>query len=49
MTLPCFTHVSIVARDWRRLACFYETALGCERVPPERDLAGDWLAAGTGV
>ena len=44
-----FTHVNIVARDWRRLANFYEHALGCERMPPERDLEGRWLEEGTGV
>jgi catechol 2,3-dioxygenase-like lactoylglutathione lyase family enzyme len=44
-----FVHVNLVARDWRALAAFYEQVLGCEAVPPERDLEGPWLAAGTGV
>jgi catechol 2,3-dioxygenase-like lactoylglutathione lyase family enzyme len=44
-----FAHVNLVARDWERLAAFYERVLGCTRVPPERDLSGDWLEAGTGV
>jgi catechol 2,3-dioxygenase-like lactoylglutathione lyase family enzyme len=44
-----YRHTSIVARDWRRLADFYVRALGCVVVPPERDLAGAWLDAGTGV
>jgi catechol 2,3-dioxygenase-like lactoylglutathione lyase family enzyme len=44
-----FAHASIVARDWRRLARFYEQVLGCVVVPPERDLSGRWLAEATGV
>jgi catechol 2,3-dioxygenase-like lactoylglutathione lyase family enzyme len=42
-------HVNLVARDWQRLAAFYERVFGCTRVPPERDLSGSWLEAGTGV
>lgn len=44
-----FGHVSIVAADWRRLAAFYTTVLGCEFVPPERDYSGTDLERGTGV
>jgi catechol 2,3-dioxygenase-like lactoylglutathione lyase family enzyme len=44
-----FGHVNLIARDWRALADFYTTLFGCELVPPERDYAGDDLAAGTGV
>jgi catechol 2,3-dioxygenase-like lactoylglutathione lyase family enzyme len=33
----------------RRLAAFYQEVLGCTPVPPERDLAGEWLERGTGV
>jgi predicted enzyme related to lactoylglutathione lyase len=44
-----FVHVNLVARDWRRLAQFYEQVFGCTPVPPERDLAGQWLEDGTGV
>jgi predicted enzyme related to lactoylglutathione lyase len=44
-----FVHANIVARDWRRLAHFYETVFGCLPVLPERDLAGQWLEAATGV
>ncbi len=43
------THVNLIAWDWRRLAVFYETVFGCVRVPPERDLAGPWLDAATGI
>ena len=44
-----FGHVNLVARDWRRLAEFYTRVLGCVLVPPERDLRGPALEAGTGV
>jgi len=44
-----FAHVDIVARDWKRLAAFYEEVFGCLRLPPERHLAGDWLDAATGL
>ena len=44
-----FGHVNIVARDWRALASWYERVFGCVPVPPERDLRGPVLEAGTGV
>lgn len=44
-----FGHVNVIARDWRSLADFYIRLFGCEVVPPERDYAGDDLAAGSGV
>ncbi len=44
-----FVHTNLVAQDWQRLARFYEQIFGCTPVPPERDLAGDWLEAATGV
>jgi len=44
-----FVHTNIVARDWRRLVRFYERVFGCMPIPPERDLAGRWLEAATGV
>jgi catechol 2,3-dioxygenase-like lactoylglutathione lyase family enzyme len=44
-----FGHVNLIARDWRRLADFYQRVLGCTFVPPERDYRGPELAAGTGV
>jgi len=44
-----YVHTNIVARDWRRLADFYETVFGCEFVPPERDYAGADLERGTAV
>jgi catechol 2,3-dioxygenase-like lactoylglutathione lyase family enzyme len=44
-----YVHTNLVARDWRRLARFYERVLGCTPVPPERDLSGEWLGQATGV
>ncbi len=44
-----FGHLNIVAQDWRRLVDFYVDHFGCVPVPPERDLKGPALEAGTGV
>ncbi len=44
-----YKHTNIIAKDWRSLAKFYRDVFGCELVPPERDLQGEWLARGTGV
>ncbi|MFN2185927.1 MAG: VOC family protein [Anaerolineae bacterium] len=44
-----FAHVNLVAKDWRRLARFYEQVLGCVPVPPERKLEGELLERATGV
>ncbi len=44
-----YTHTNLIARDWRRLAAFYQRVFGCVPVPPERHLSGDWLEAATGV
>jgi predicted enzyme related to lactoylglutathione lyase len=44
-----YRHTNIVSRDWVRLSAFYELVFGCERLPPERDLRGEWLDRGTGV
>ena len=44
-----YVHTNLIARDWRRLADFYESAFGCVPVPPERDYSGPALEAGTGV
>ncbi len=42
-----YRHTNLIARDWKRLATFYERVLGCVPVPPERDLAGEWLERAT--
>lgn len=44
-----YVHTNLIATNWQALARFYETVFGCVRVPPERDLAGPAMAAGTGI
>ncbi len=44
-----YVHTNLVAKDWRSLARFYQDVLGCTPVPPERNLAGRELEAGTGI
>jgi predicted enzyme related to lactoylglutathione lyase len=44
-----YVHTNLVAQDWKKLARFYEEVFGCTPVPPERDLAGQWLEDCTGV
>jgi catechol 2,3-dioxygenase-like lactoylglutathione lyase family enzyme len=44
-----YAHTNLIARDWRRLAAFYEEVFGCTPVPPERRQSGEWLERGTGV
>jgi len=44
-----YVHTNLIARDWRRLAGFYEQLFGCIPVPPERDFQGEKLEAGTGI
>jgi len=36
-----YGHTNLIARDWRKLASFYESVFGCVPVPPERNLSGD--------
>ncbi|UCG56626.1 MAG: VOC family protein [Phycisphaerales bacterium] len=44
-----YKHTNIIARDWRKLAEFYEQVLGCVPVPPARDATGEWVERCTGV
>ena len=44
-----YGHTNLIARDWRRLAGWYERLFGCTPVPPERDYAGRDLERGTAV
>ena len=44
-----YVHTNLIARDWRKLAGFYQSVLGCVLVPPERHLSGAELENGTGV
>ncbi len=50
MILPAkYTHTNLIARDWRRLADFYQRLFGCTPIPPERDFQGEVLEAGSGI
>jgi predicted enzyme related to lactoylglutathione lyase len=44
-----YAHTNIVARDWKRVAKFYEEVFGCVFVPPERDLHGPMVDTLTAV
>jgi predicted enzyme related to lactoylglutathione lyase len=44
-----YVHTNVIARDWQKLARFYQQVFGCEVVPPERDLSGQWLNDATGL
>lgn len=44
-----YAHTNIVAKDWRKLAQFYMDVFGCQLVPPERDLHGEWIEKTTGI
>lgn len=44
-----YRHTNIVARDWWKLAGFYQKVFGCEPVPPERVAVGKWVERCTGV
>ena len=44
-----YVHTNLIAEDWRRLAAFYQAVFGCVPVPPERDLSGPAMEAGTGI
>jgi catechol 2,3-dioxygenase-like lactoylglutathione lyase family enzyme len=44
-----YVHTNIVAQDWKKLATFYIDVFDCKEKPPQRDLAGAWLDAATGL
>ena len=44
-----YVHTNLIARDWRVLAEFYRQVFGCVPVPPERDLSGPVMEAGSGI
>jgi len=39
-----YVHTNLIAHDWKRLASFYIDVFGCQPLPPERDLSGEWLS-----
>ncbi|MBN2520689.1 MAG: VOC family protein [Bacteroidales bacterium] len=38
-----YIHTNIVAKDWQKLADFYEKVFGCKKLYPERNLKGEWI------
>jgi predicted enzyme related to lactoylglutathione lyase len=44
-----FVHTNLVAKDWKKLAAFYQKVFDCAPIPPERDLSGNWLDKATGI
>jgi len=44
-----YAHTNLIAKDWKRLAAFYQEVFGCLPVPPERDMSGEWLDKATGI
>jgi predicted enzyme related to lactoylglutathione lyase len=44
-----YVHTNLIAKNWRRLAQFYQDVFGCLPIPPERDLSGEWLDNATGL
>jgi predicted enzyme related to lactoylglutathione lyase len=44
-----YGHTNLIAKDWRRLARFYQDLFGCLPVPPEREFKGRDLERGTGI
>jgi glyoxylase I family protein len=46
---PKYVHTNLIAKDWKRLATFYQEVFGCVPIPPERDLSGEWLDNATGL
>ena len=42
-----YVHTNLIARDWRKLARFYEEVFGCTPLPPVRDYEGTNLEAAT--
>jgi glyoxylase I family protein len=47
--LARYVHTNLIAHDWQALARFYQEIFGCSPIPPERDLAGPEMDAGTGI
>lgn len=44
-----YVHTNLIALDWEKLGKFYQEVFGCQPVPPDRDLRGQWLELATGV
>lgn len=44
-----YAHTNLIAKDWKKLARFYQQVFCCVPVLPERDLSGEWLDKATGI
>ena len=44
-----YVHTNIIAKDWEKLALFYEDVFKCTRLFPERNLYGEWLEKATSI
>jgi len=44
-----FVHTNLIAKDWKKLARFYEKVFGCKVASPERDLSGKLIEDFTGI
>jgi catechol 2,3-dioxygenase-like lactoylglutathione lyase family enzyme len=44
-----YVHTNLIARDWLRLARFYQEVFGCVPVPPQRDFSGEHFDQLTGL
>lgn len=44
-----YAHTNLISRDWKKLSQFYIEVFDCCRIPPTRDLAGEWLEQATGL
>ena len=44
-----YSHTNLIAKNWRKLARFYEKVFECIPVLPERDLSGEWIEGATSV
>ncbi len=44
-----YAHTNLISKDWKKLSQFYIEVFDCRSVPPERDLAGEWLEQATGL
>jgi predicted enzyme related to lactoylglutathione lyase len=44
-----YAHTNLIAKNWRKLARFYQEVFGCVPVPPERHYKGTELERGTGI
>jgi catechol 2,3-dioxygenase-like lactoylglutathione lyase family enzyme len=42
-------HVNINAKDWKKVAAFYEEVFGCTQIPPQKEIAGEFASDLTGM